>query len=60
MPAPNPAHGIRLLLLDTREASAAEALYRRSGWTAFGAVPDYACDPDGTPAGCVFFFKRLD
>jgi acetyltransferase len=54
------SRGIRLLLLDTREASAAEALYRRSGWTAFGAVPDYACDPDGTPAGCVFFYKRLD
>lgn len=52
--------GIRLLLLDTREASAAESLYRRSGWTAFGTVPDYACDPDGAPAGCVFFYKRLD
>ena len=54
------AQGIRLLLLDTREASAAESLYRRSGWTAFGTVPDYACDPDGTPADCVFFYKRLD
>jgi len=52
--------GIRLLLLDTREASAAETLYRRSGWTAFGTVPGYACDPDGTPAGCVFFYKQLD
>ena len=53
-------HGIRLLLLDTREASAAETLYRRSGWTAFGTVPDYACDPDRTLAGCVFLYKRLD
>jgi GNAT superfamily N-acetyltransferase len=52
--------GVRLLLLDTREASAAESLYRRSGWTAFGTVPDYACDPDRTLAGCVFFYKRLD
>ena len=54
------AQGIRLLLLDTREASAAESLYRRSGWTAFGTVPDYACDPDRTLAGCVFFYKRLE
>jgi acetyltransferase len=54
------AQGIRLLLLDTREASAAETLYRRSGWTAFGTVPGYACDPDRTLAGCVFFYKRLD
>lgn len=51
---------IRLLLLDAREASAAETLYRRSGWTAFGTVPGYACDPDRTLAGCVFFYKRLD
>ena len=48
------------LLLDTREASSAESLYRSSGWTAFGTVPDYACDPDRTLAGCVFFYKRLD
>ena len=41
-------------------ASAAESLYRRSGWTAFGTVPDYACDPDRTLAGCVFFYKRLE
>ena len=30
----------------------------RLGWQAFGTVPDYALDPDGTPAACVFFYKR--
>jgi acetyltransferase len=52
------ARGHRLLLLDTREGSAADRLYRRLGWQAFGAVPDYALDPDGTPAACVFFYKQ--
>jgi len=49
--------GHRLLLLDTRGDSAAERLYHRLGWHAFGTVPDYACDPDGTPASCTFFYK---
>lgn len=52
------ARGHRLLVLDTREGSAAERLYRRLGWQAFGTVPEYANDPDGTPASCVFFYKR--
>ncbi len=52
------ARGHRLLLLDTREGSAADRLYRRLGWHPFGAVPDYAVDPDGTLAACVFFYKR--
>lgn len=54
------AMGRTLLLLDTRTASAAEALYRSEGWTAFGVVPGFALDPDGTPADCTFFWKRLD
>jgi acetyltransferase len=49
-----------LLLLDTRKDTAAETLYRRLGWTAFGDVADYARDPDGTLAACVFFVKRLE
>jgi GNAT superfamily N-acetyltransferase len=53
------ASGWWLLLLDTREASVADGMYRASGWTAFGHVPDYARDPDGTLAGCAFFYKRL-
>ena len=50
--------GQRLLVLDTRADSEAEHLYRKLGWQAFGTVPDYASDPDGTPADCVFFYKR--
>lgn len=52
-------HGLTLLLLDTREQSAADALYRDSGWQPYGRVPDYAADPDGTLAGCTFFYKKL-
>ena len=51
--------GLSLLLLDTREQSAADALYRDSGWQPYGRVPDYAADPDGTLAGCTFFYKKL-
>jgi acetyltransferase len=50
--------GHRLLLLDTRADSDAERLYGKLGWQPYGAVPDYATDPDGAPAECVFFFKR--
>jgi GNAT superfamily N-acetyltransferase len=57
------AHAARagwwLLLLDTRESSAAETLYRALGWTEIGRVPDYARDPDRTLASCVFFYKRV-
>jgi acetyltransferase len=49
-----------LLVLDTREDSAGEHLYRRLGWQAFGRVGDYATDPDGTLSGCVFFTKRIE
>jgi GNAT superfamily N-acetyltransferase len=52
--------GRTLLLLDTRTASPAESLYRREGWTPFGIVPGFALDPDGTPADCTFFWKRLE
>lgn len=54
------ALGRTLLVLDTRTGSAAETLYRRAGWTPFGVVPGFALDPDGTPADCTFFWKRLD
>jgi len=54
------ACGRWLLLLDTRKDSEAETLYRRLGWTAFGDVADYARDPDGTLAACLFFVKRLE
>ena len=51
--------GRTLLMLDTVEASAAERLYRRLGWTAYGVVPDFALLPDGRPWGCTFFYKAL-
>ena len=53
------AQGCWLLTLDTREASDADRLYRHSGWTMVGAIPDYAMDPDRTLASCVFYYKRL-
>lgn len=48
-----------LLLLDTVTGSAAEALYRATGWTAFGVVPDHALLPDGTLSATTFFWKDL-
>nr|WP_078661062.1 GNAT family N-acetyltransferase [Streptomyces sp. NRRL B-24484] len=52
--------GRTLLLLDTETGSDAERLYRSSGWTALGAVPDYAADPAGTLRPSTFFYKHLD
>jgi GNAT superfamily N-acetyltransferase len=48
-----------LLTLDTRTGSTADALYVRWGWQPVGRIPDYALDPDGTPAACTFYWKRL-
>lgn len=51
--------GRTLLTLDTRTGSAADALYRHERWHVLGDIPQYAIDPDGTPAACTFFWKRL-
>jgi GNAT superfamily N-acetyltransferase len=48
-----------LLTLDTRTDSTADALYPRWGWHAVGNIPDYALDPDGKPAPCTIYWKRL-
>jgi GNAT superfamily N-acetyltransferase len=48
-----------LLLLDTRSDSSADRLYAKWGWQPLGRVPDFALDPDGTPAACTFYWKRL-
>jgi len=48
-----------LLTLDTRSGSTADVLYARWGWQTVGRIPDYALDPDGTPAACTFYWKRL-
>jgi ribosomal protein S18 acetylase RimI-like enzyme len=53
-----PEHGRWLLTLDTA-TDAAERLYERAGWIRAGFIPDYALDPDGTPAGTALYFKRL-
>jgi acetyltransferase len=52
--------GFTLLTLDAKRGAAAERLYRRLGWTAVGAIPAYAVDPDGTtPHDTVIFYKQL-
>jgi ribosomal protein S18 acetylase RimI-like enzyme len=51
--------GITLLLLDTATGTAADHLYRDTGWTRYGIVPGYAADPAGTLEDCSFYYKRL-
>ena len=52
--------GFTLLTLDAKRGGAADHLYRRLGWTAVGAIPNYAVDPDGTtPHDTVIFYKQL-
>ena len=51
--------GRTLLILDTETDSDADHLYRATGWTCFGIVPNYAADPGGTLRDCSFFYKQL-
>jgi GNAT superfamily N-acetyltransferase len=51
--------GRRLLVLDTRRGSEAEALCRALGWTALGAIPGFELDGARQPADAVFFWKSL-
>jgi len=52
--------GFRLLTLDAKREADADRLYRRLGWTAAGAIPRYALDPDGrTLHDAVVFYKEL-
>ena len=53
------AAGRTLLYLDTEPDQPAETLYRKSGWTAAGVIPDYASTPDGVLHGTVLFYKKL-
>jgi GNAT superfamily N-acetyltransferase len=54
------ARGIRLLFLDTSEGrSGAGGLYERVGYTYAGGIPEYALDPDGTPAKNAIYYKLL-
>ncbi|MFJ7290657.1 GNAT family N-acetyltransferase [Streptomyces collinus] len=51
--------GITLLHLDTETGSPAEQLYRSSGWTPIGAIPDYAADPGGVLRPTTIYYKRV-
>lgn len=53
------AHGRRLVSLDTRAGSAAEALYRAEGWRELGRIPGFELDGARAPADTVFFWKAL-
>ncbi|WP_128563075.1 GNAT family N-acetyltransferase [Methylobacterium crusticola] len=53
------AAGRRLLILDTRQDDAGEALYRALGFAVTGVVPGYACSPHGVPEPCTFMHKLL-
>ena len=48
-----------LLTLDTATEEA-ERLYERMGWTASGAIPKYALNPDGTLTATTFYWKELE
>jgi GNAT superfamily N-acetyltransferase len=52
--------GRTLLILDTATGSAGERLYRKSGWTELGTMPDHSFTPDGRLAPATFFYKALD
>jgi len=54
------ADGFRLLTLDAKRGVAAEHMYRKTGWTPVGTIPEFAFDPDGrTTHDAVIFYKRL-
>ncbi len=47
-----------LLTLDTATAEAVR-LYERRGWSAAGAIPDYAMNPDRSLTPTTFYWKDL-
>ncbi|WP_405951988.1 GNAT family N-acetyltransferase [Streptomyces prunicolor] len=53
------AAGITLLHLDTETDSPAEHLYRSTGWTRAGVIPDYAASPDGELRPTTLYYKRV-
>ncbi len=53
------ALGRTLITLDTVTGSPADRLYRRLGYVAAGAIPDYARMPDGPLVETTLFYKRL-
>lgn len=51
--------GRTLLVLDTVPGTAADRLYRRTGWQEVGRVPSFALWPDGRACDTMFFYKNL-
>jgi GNAT superfamily N-acetyltransferase len=51
--------GLRLLTLDTLRGGEGEHLYRATGWTEAGSIPDYALGPGGRFFETVIFYKTL-
>ena len=48
-----------LLILDTVPGSDADALYRATGWTEAGTIPNFALLPTGEPGPTTYFWKDL-
>ena len=53
------AAGRSLLVLDTRAGDGAEALYRGTGWTEVGQIPDFALNAAGTLDATILFWKKV-
>ena len=53
------ADGRWLLILDTVPGSDAEGLYRATGWTAAGSIPNFGLLPTGEPGPTTYFWKDL-
>ena len=53
------AAGVTLLHLDTETGSPAEHLYRATGWTRAGTVPDYAANPYGVLRPTTLYYKHV-
>jgi ribosomal protein S18 acetylase RimI-like enzyme len=51
--------GRTLLVLDTREGDASNALYRSLGYVEVGRIPAYARSADGRLDGTVIYYKLL-
>jgi acetyltransferase len=53
------SHGRTLLVLDTRQGDAGEALYVRLGYTLAGSIPGYARSSSGELHATLFFYREL-
>ncbi len=53
------ADGRWLLMLDTQAGTAAEALYRSTGWQELGTMPNHSYRTDGVLTATTFFWKDL-